>query len=611
MSHLLPQHQYVQVNNHTGRPFLLASVLLVIGSFGAPELFHTIACLALAYIGYRRVIDQVRLFSPWFMATVCLVVSLFCMPSDGNIYGILAAWPIAWEFVAAGLTRLIRNNRGTKVVGPPSSATLLDREPRQQVGAVAGTFGNEMVVSSPRGATLVIGPPGKGKTTCVIMPTVAAASHATVSASVKWEVFYETCETRAKKGALWALDLGSGVPEGAQRILWSPLTDVTGWDSAVTVARDWAKPYAQTANDTHWIDSASDWLSVILFAARNADVATFSKWCRTANVQEIEDEILLYETEGDIGSRLAIETLNGLAGAPDNERGSILSTLRRITAVYNSETVLAQNGVDFDPHTFVHTADTVYIAASTKEQYASAGLVSALLGSIASAQMKAHNNQRTSGVVTMVIDEVANVARPPLDEWASQFGGQGIALTAALQDLSQARKAWPGINMLGLFPTVILMPGIRDDETLETFSNIAGQFDRTIVTTGSGTSESQTAFAIPTRTTSENVSVQTQRESIVPREAIAQMPVGEGMFWTGASWWYIKTTPWSDPYWNDYREAVPAQWRAPVEEDTPPMLLEANADDGDVILYKAQVIQDRAEGKLPQDDIENNQWGRR
>lgn len=610
MSHLLPQHQHVQVNRHTGMPFLCASILLVIGSFGAAEVFHTAACLILAYIGYRRAIDGIRLFSPWLMATVCLVVSLFCMPSDGNLYGIVAAWPIAWEFVAAGLTRLIRNNRGPREVALPSSATILDRAPEQQVGAVAGTWGSELVMASPRGATLVIGPPGKGKTTCVIMPTVAAASHATVSASVKWEVFYETCETRAKKGALWALDLGSGVPEGAQRILWSPLTDVTGWDSAVTVARDWAKPYAQSANDTHWVDSAADWLAVILFAARNADVTTFSKWCRTANTQEIEDEILLYETEGDIGSRLAIETLNGLANAPDNERGSILSTLRRMTAVYNSETVLAQNGVEFDPHAFVHTADTVYIAANTKEQYASAGLVSALLSSIASAQMKEYNNQRTSGVVTMVIDEAANVARPPLDEWASQFGGQGIALTAALQDLSQARKAWPGINMLGLFPSVILMPGIRDNETLETFSSTAGQFDRTIVTTGSGTSESQTAWAIPTRTTSENISVQTQRESVIPKEAIAQMPLGEGMYWMGADWWYIRTIPWGDSYWDDYREAVPVQWRAPVEENTPPMLLEANADEGDVILHQAQVLQDRAEGKLPQEQEQGDVWGR-
>lgn len=99
---------------------------------------------------------------------------------------------------------------------------------------------------------------------------------------------------------------------------------------------------------------------------------------------------------------------------------------------------------------------------------------------------------------------------------------------------------------------------------------------------------------------------------MIPKEAIAQMSMGEYMYWRGADWWYIKTIPWFDAYWDDYREALPVQWRAPVEESTPPMLLEANADEGDVILYEAHLLREQSERIFPQYGVnpDLNQWGR-
>ena len=68
------------------------------------------------------------------------------------------------------------------------------------------------------------------------------------------------------------------------------------------------------------------------------------------------------------------------------------------------------------------------------------------------------------------LDEVANIA--PLEELpqiASEGGGQGLLLLAALQDLSQARQRWgtQADGFLTLFGTKLILPGIADTRTLE------------------------------------------------------------------------------------------------------------------------------------------------
>ena len=71
------------------------------------------------------------------------------------------------------------------------------------------------------------------------------------------------------------------------------------------------------------------------------------------------------------------------------------------------------------------------------------------------------------------LDEVANIA--PLAELpaiASEGGGQGLQLVAALQDLSQARARWGSLadGFLTLFGTKLLLPGVADQRTLEAIS---------------------------------------------------------------------------------------------------------------------------------------------
>lgn len=587
MSHLLPQHQYFERTYWFNK---LAELLFL--PFWGTGLFVLI---------FRTGFDFFKSFAI-FIAVIWFFITLNTRSEHAEDEAVATGLSLGAGIVgvvpALVCKRALRKVTGRGAPKPVTAEVLSDSTTMS--GTFAGTFDNDVYVTDPRGATLVLGPPGSGKTSCVIAPTVAVATGPAVITSVKWEVLYDTHQTRSKRGRIWALDLGSGIPDGALRVRWSPAWGVSGWDSARVIANEWTAPYAVGSPNRDWIDSATEWLAVILFAGQYVSLPTFASWCREAEsaLDQVENTILQHRTDPeDVDAHLALSTLRGIRATPDKERGSIASTLRRLTSVYNSAAVLSNKGEDFDPAQFIRTSDTLYIAASPEERSVAAGLIMALLSAITRERKRASNEGENLDWLNVVVDEAAHVARPPLDSWASQFGGQGIALTVGLQDLSQARAAWPGVNFLGIFPSAILMPGIRDDQTLQTFSAIAGDFDRQVIASSSGTSRPDFWSRSNNVYHSDTQSVHTERTNIVPVEAIAQMPMGEAMLWEGSAWKFIETYPWTSDFFDRYRERVPQQWR----EVEPPRSLLKNATDrpGDELLREAEQYRAIAEGRDP------------
>lgn len=585
MSHLLPTHQEEQKDYW----FVTFAMAMMIPYWG----------LTVVTWGTDSTGRALAIILAWLLGFVWLLLGLLSGSDRDKRFMIFVSGALLGTTLIPALLGLYVNHLFRKISSPaprPVTADYLADFPGLS-GTYVGTFEHENFITNPRGATLVLGPPGSGKTSCVIEPTVALATGPVISTSVKWEVLYDTAHIRSRRGRIWALDLGSGIPDGALRVKWSPTTGVTGWDSARVIANEWASPYLVGASDRHWIDSATDWLTVLLFAGQYVSLPKFASWCRESEsaLGDVEDTILEHMTSpDDIEAGLAISTLKGIKAAPDKERGSIASTLRRLTAVYNSAAVLSGNGEDFDPARFIHTSDTLYIAASTEEQNASSGLIVALISAITREQKRAFNEHRQSEWLNVVVDEAANVARPPLDNWVSQFGGQCISLTVGLQDLSQARTAWPGINFLGMFPSTILLPGIRDDQTLQTFSSIAGEFDRQMISNSQGETQSWGAGGYQSSSTR---SIHTERTRVVPVEAIAQMPRGEGMLWQGSDWRYVVTRPWGSEFFSGYVQKVPQQWREAQPNRS--IMSKAIDDQGEELLRKAAEIRARSEANDP------------
>ncbi len=182
---------------------------------------------------------------------------------------------------------------------------------------------------------------------------------------------------------------------------------------------------------------------------------------------------------GDRG--IARDLLDGIVSTDERELSGIWSTASGALGGFRSTEALAATcDPDFDPTAFVHSADTVYIAAPSHHQALVAPLVVGFLDDIrrATYARATESGGRTHPPVVLALDELANVAPlPELPSMVSEGGGQGLLTLACFQDLSQARHRWPGQadGFPSLFGSTVVLPGIGDVATLEALSVLAGE----------------------------------------------------------------------------------------------------------------------------------------
>ena len=114
--------------------------------------------------------------------------------------------------------------------------------------------------------------------------------------------------------------------------------------------------------------------------------------------------------------------------------------------------------------------------------------------------MSGRPTEATDGPVMLwALDEVANIAPiHDLPALVSQAGGQRLQVMVGLQDLSQARSRWgaeAAEGFMSLFQTKVVLSGIGDSRTLEGISLALGEYDRKVVSSSKGTSESDEWFS--------------------------------------------------------------------------------------------------------------------
>ncbi|MCZ0732496.1 type IV secretory system conjugative DNA transfer family protein [Mycolicibacterium iranicum] len=348
------------------------------------------------------------------------------------------------------------------------------------------------VRANPRGACLVIGPPGSGKTDGVIAPSVATAPGPVVSTSIKWDVLTATVEARRARGTVWAYDPGgdeAALPDGVTAVHWSPLDSVYDWESALTVAARLrqALPDANDPRAAHWLDRAQDWAAVLLYAASLRGVEELMRWARRPRAATDEIRAVLEANPGE-DSDMATDALAAVVDdTEDRERSGVESTMSRLWAVYKLPGgVRTAKGTNFSPAEFVKSAaDTLYIAVPAERTNVYAPAVVALLEAIRFEQYRRYadlaKSETPSSPVTFVLDEVANTAPVDVPAIASEAGGQRLHLVIALQDLAQARHRWGqdrGGGLLTIVGTKALLPGIVDPSSLEAISLAIGDYQR-------------------------------------------------------------------------------------------------------------------------------------
>ena len=399
-------------------------------------------------------------------------------------------------------------------------------------------------------AVLVLGPPRSGKTSSIIIPTLLSYPGPVVSTSTKPDVMHATHTTRERSGRVWQFDpTGTSPPvDGMETLRWSPVLAATEWDGALLMARAMvtgAGVGAGTTDQSHWTRRAQALLAPLLHAAAvsGRGVDDLVDWVARHEIDE--PGALLSEHDG---AKLAVGQLVGLANTEARERSSIFSTAADALDAYTSQAALnAATRPNFFAGRFVTSQDTIYIHAPAEHQQLAAPLVCGLLAEIRRATYAHHRDHTLTQPVLFALDEVANIAPiAELPQIASEGGGQGLLLLAALQDLSQARARWGAAadGFLTLFATKLILRGIADHKTLETVSVTLGEYDRRVISYNNPNRGWLDRFGPasaprPHATTTTS----TQRQRRVGPGDVAAIPPGKVLHLHGVAYELLTLTP--------------------------------------------------------------------
>ena len=397
----------------------------------------------------------------------------------------------------------------------------------------------EWLAAPPQAAVLVLAGPRAGKTSCVVIPALAAHPGAAVATSTKPEVLAATLTARRQLGQAWFFDLqGHGAPAGTTPLRWSPVTRASDWQQAQLTAEAMTGATDVDHDAAHWSERASALIAGLIHAAARS----------RQGIAAVQGWVLRHDTDSPLAElepgQVAHDVLQGIARTADRERSGIFSTAARVLRAYRSPVALAASEKpNFDPDAFVASRETVYIAAPASEQRLLAPLVVGLLTDIRqAAYQRAWRSGPARPPLLFMLDECANIAPlPDLPAIVSEAGGQGLQAVVVFQDISQARRRWPqdADGMMSMFGARVAMSGIADLRTLEQLSLLCGEWDRPVQTL---TRQRPGVLSGQSATSSESWS--TRRERRLPADQIAQLPQGRALVMIGPHWQILPTLPY-------------------------------------------------------------------
>jgi type IV secretion system protein VirD4 len=178
--------------------------------------------------------------------------------------------------------------------------------------------------------------------------------------------------------------------------------------------------------------------------------------------------------------------------------------------------------------------------------------------------VRSGNGEKRTPPVLFALDECANSAPiPDLPSLLSEAGGQGLQLLCVFQDMAQMSRLWPAdsAGMLSLFGSLLVLSGIKNRETLELLSLLAGdhELERSSVAHARSRGDSHqrrdtNLLGLATsrsRQRTQTVTTSTEWRREIPPEQIAQMPQGVGLLWRGASYKWVPLVWWDQhPVWR-------------------------------------------------------------
>ncbi len=383
----------------------------------------------------------------------------------------------------------------------------------------------EPVFSEPERCCLWLGAPKVNKTHGGLAPQAIAWNGPAVIMSVKPDLAYATALHRARfDDTIWHLDpTGGPLIPGAAEGRWSPIEMADSWGGAQRVAAGLAgagtRDTQSSSNAKFWESLAGAYMAVPLFAAKLAGrnmrfVLSVINGVESA-IDELEEILGGIDTED---AQAALEKWTSLSAMGGAIKDSIVVTSTQALNIYDrAETLQRSLDPNIDPYDFVSGGDnelnfcatandhevalanmgvtksngvpktgrypTLYITASSGDAEDAQAIMRTIIRQFWDACRRLHQEDLEAGVrdrrpLLLICDELTNLAPDPAyPSIVSQCVDQGMVIASGIQDLGQVESRFgrDGETFLTLHNEVLVFPGIKNEKTLSTISNILGK----------------------------------------------------------------------------------------------------------------------------------------
>ncbi|MEV6967570.1 TraM recognition domain-containing protein [Hamadaea sp. NPDC051192] len=299
-----------------------------------------------------------------------------------------------------------------------------------------------------RDSLAIVGPPGYGKTSGVLIPNLLSWDGPMVSTSTRGDLLQATGDQRRRlaepHGQVYIYD-PFGTEPGVRSMGWSPHAGCK--DASVAYRRAAAMTTTSThglAGAGHWRTGASRILRGVFHAAALADqpLSVVRSWL---TLMELDQPVEILRTHPD-AARGWSDDLNGINRVADRERSSFYSAaINAIDATVEPVVLDSTELAGLDVDLFLATKSSLFVVGPRHLQEQVAPLIVGIIESISdrASEIAAANGGVLTDPLLLALDEVANIAPiPSLPEQVSEGGGRGKVTIWTAQSLAAMRERY-------------------------------------------------------------------------------------------------------------------------------------------------------------------------
>jgi type IV secretion system protein VirD4 len=463
------------------------------------------------------------------------------------------------------------------------------------LGWAQGWVIRRRVFASLESLRLVIAAPQEGKSADAA-GTILDAPGPVVATSIRGDLIAATAGLRAERGPVHVWN-PEGTGDYGSTFAWNPVQGCA--DMATAVRRAGYMVEATTArglsDESFWVDQASMVLAACLHAAGLAggDMRHVYQWVLG------HDEAPLAVLSAHPGAaEPALVQIRQYLSLPDRTRSGISATINSVLKFMQHPAVVASlcppQGVGFDFPGFVMGSGTLYLVASDAKASPVAPLFvaicaeitdvarqvgevprparpprgrvlgSAVLGSAWARVFPPPVVARLDPPLSMVLDEVANIAPVPVSAWATWAAGSGVWLHLYAQAWAQLVERWGEHGALVIWQACkckVIYTGTSEPELCTMVEDLCGR----VRVRGIDEFRYSRRGQLRRRPTREEIPV-------LPMAAVRQLPPGRAVVIQGSA---PPTVVLTERVWRraDYKEwrrrGAPLDLPAPAEHTEP------------------------------------------